>query len=146
MRTEHPKPRLKLFSVIPPFSCSNCGPLVYQLLHVLRHVKVAGPDLRARMKGAGAVAAIQPSFVPSDVSTVMKRLRFVDLQEWGSPFQSLFFGARVCVCDRTSLPHFISPHVGRPTGDGGRCMYVYVCLRLGQCMRLVWCLLVPTAT
>lgn len=37
--------------------------------------KVAGPDLVARMGKLGAVAAVQPSFVPSDADVVIKRLR-----------------------------------------------------------------------
>lgn len=36
---------------------------------------MAGPDLVTRMKELGVVAAVQPSFVPSDAATVMKRLR-----------------------------------------------------------------------
>lgn len=38
--------------------------------------QVAGPDLRMRMTEFGAVAAVQPSFVPSDAAVVMKRLRY----------------------------------------------------------------------
>lgn len=37
--------------------------------------KVAGPDLVSRMGKLGAVAAVQPSFVPSDADVVIKRLR-----------------------------------------------------------------------
>lgn len=40
-------------------------------------VKVAGTDLVARMAKLGAVAAVQPSFVPSDAAVVVKRLRCV---------------------------------------------------------------------
>lgn len=54
--------------------------LLLLILLTLRYpcfLKVAGPDLRMRMSEFGCVAAVQPSFVPSDVATVMKRLRFV---------------------------------------------------------------------
>lgn len=38
--------------------------------------KVAGPDLVSGMEKLGAVAAVQPSFVPSDATVVLKRLRW----------------------------------------------------------------------
>ncbi|CAM9726878.1 unnamed protein product, partial [Hapterophycus canaliculatus] len=42
---------------------------------IVTHCQVAGPDLVTRMGNLGAVAAVQPSFVPSDAAVVKKRLR-----------------------------------------------------------------------
>ncbi|CAM9661936.1 unnamed protein product, partial [Ectocarpus fasciculatus] len=41
---------------------------------IVTHCQVAGPDLVTRMGKLGAVAAVQPSFVPSDADVVIKRL------------------------------------------------------------------------
>ncbi|CAM9621649.1 unnamed protein product [Laminaria digitata] len=41
---------------------------------IVTHCQVAGPDLVKRMRALGAVAAVQPSFVPSDAAVVTKRL------------------------------------------------------------------------
>ncbi|CAM9098263.1 unnamed protein product [Ectocarpus fasciculatus] len=62
---------------------------------IVTHCQVAGPDLVTRMGKLGAVAAVQPSFVPSDADVVIKRLS-PSMHANCYPWRSLLSGGVTC--------------------------------------------------
>ncbi|CAM9595850.1 unnamed protein product [Discosporangium mesarthrocarpum] len=62
---------------------------------IVTHCQVAGPDLVARMKRLGAIAAIQPSFVASDAPAVRSRLS-PEIHKHCYPWKSLLQAGVVC--------------------------------------------------